>query len=196
MKKLLFSVLVTASLGLSAQDYSVPAASPRQKIEQQFSLSKITVDYGRPAVKGRKIFGELVPFGKVWRAGANSSTKIAFGQPVTVAGKDVAAGTYGLYILPESEKSWKIILNKDSQSWGAYTFDEKLNVLEFSVPVVAVAKTEYFTITLTPKEDGNMNLNMAWDTSSVNLEIKPANLEKTTRMINQLMEVKKIEREK
>ncbi|MEF9478963.1 DUF2911 domain-containing protein, partial [Chryseobacterium sp. 1B4] len=70
-----------------AQDYSVPAVSPRQKVEQQFSMSKITIDYGRPGVKGRKIFGELVPYGQVWRAGANSSTKITFDSRLVSEGK-------------------------------------------------------------------------------------------------------------
>ena len=112
VKKLLFAVCISASTLSFAQDYSVPAASPRQKVEQQFSMSKISVDYGRPGVKGRKIFGELVPYGQVWRAGANSSTKITFGQSVNFGGKTVPAGTYGLFIVP-TEKDWKVILNKD-----------------------------------------------------------------------------------
>ena len=79
MKKLLLTTFLALSVAAYSQ-FTLPAASPRQKVEQQFSMSKITVDYGRPGVKGRKIFGDLVPFGKVWRVGANSSTKITFEQ--------------------------------------------------------------------------------------------------------------------
>ena len=195
MKKIFFSLLLGVSLTAFAQDYSVPAVSPRQKIEQQFSISKVSVDYGRPAVKGRKVFGDLVPFGKVWRAGANSSTKITFGQNVTFGGKEVAAGTYGLFIVPEAN-SWKVILNKDSQAWGAYTFDEKLNVLDITVPVQKLnSKKEFFEIILDPVDDNTLNLLMSWDTTVVEVPIKVAKPEVVKKMVDQLQEVKKIERE-
>jgi len=77
----LFAFLNVAMLGFS-QQYNIPAVSPRQAVEQQFSVTKISIEYGRPAVKGRKIFGELVPFGQVWRAGANEASRITFGQDV------------------------------------------------------------------------------------------------------------------
>ncbi|MDO4224564.1 MAG: DUF2911 domain-containing protein, partial [Bergeyella zoohelcum] len=162
MKKLIFTALFSVSV-LGYAQYEVPAASPRQKVEQQFSISKISVDYGRPGVKGRKIFGELVPFGKIWRAGANSSTKITFGQSVNFGGKTVPAGTYGLFVLP-TEKEWKVILNKDFQQWGAYTYDEKLNVAEVSVPVQKLAeKEEWLDISILPVDTENSNLVFKWD---------------------------------
>lgn len=118
MKKFILTLALGGVFSLAnAQSYNVPMASPRHSIQQQFSVSSISIDYGRPAVKGRKIFGELVPYGKVWRAGANSSTKISFGQNVIFGGKDLKAGTYGLFIIPQPTQ-WTIILNKDSQSWG------------------------------------------------------------------------------
>ena len=152
MKKLLLTTFLALSVAAYSQ-FTLPAASPRQKVEQQFSMSKITVDYGRPGVKGRKIFGDLVPFGKVWRAGANSSTKITFEQSVNFGGKTVSAGTYGLFVIP-TEKEWKVILNKDSQQWGAYTFDEKQNVVDVTIPVQKLAeKQEWFVIELNPVDD-------------------------------------------
>ncbi len=196
MKKILLVLGFGLAVSLTAQDYSVPAASPRKKIEQQFSISKITLDYGRPAVKGRAVFGDLVPYGKVWRAGANSSSKITFGQPVTFGGKEVAAGTYGLYIIPQANE-WKIILNKDSQSWGAFSFDEKLNVVDVTVPVQKLStKQEWFTMDLKPISDTQLNLDIEWDTSKVAVPIQVAKADKVTRMIEKLNEVKKIEREK
>ncbi len=195
MKKIVFSLMLGFSLTAFAQDYSVPAASPRQKVEQQFSLSKVSIDYGRPAVKGRKVFGDLVPFGKVWRAGANSATKITFGQNVNFGGKDIAAGTYGLFIVPEAN-SWKLILNKDSQAWGAYTFDEKLNVLDVTVPVQkSTTKQEFFQIALNPSDENTLNFVITWDNALVEVPVKVAKPEVVKKMVEQLQEVKKTERE-
>lgn len=194
MKKLLLTTFLALSVSAYSQ-FTLPAASPRQKVEQQFSMSKITVDYGRPGVKGRKIFGDLVPFGKVWRAGANSSTKITFEQSVNFGGKTVSAGTYGLFVIP-TEKEWKVILNKDSQQWGAYTFDEKLNVVDVTVPVQKLAeKQEWFVIELNPVDDNSVNLVMKWDFAKVELPLKTGKPETVTKIVEKLKEIKQIERD-
>ena len=190
MKKLLFAICISASVFSFAQDYSVPAASPRQKVEQQFSMSKITIDYGRPGVKGRKIFGELVPYGQVWRAGANSSTKITFGQSVNFGGKIVPAGTYGLFIVP-TEKEWKVILNKDFQQWGAYTYDAKQDVVDVTVPVNKLAdKQEWFEITLNPTGENSANLVLKWDMSQAEVALKPSSPEAVSKIADKLKEIK------
>jgi len=194
MKKLLITALLAISVSAYSQ-FTLPAASPRQKVEQQFSMSKITVDYGRPGVKGRKIFGDLVPFGKVWRAGANSSTKITFEQSVNFGGKTVSAGTYGLFVIP-TEKEWKVILNKDSQQWGAYTFDEKQNVVDVTVPVQKLAeKQEWFVIELNPVDDNAVNLVMKWDFAKVELPLKTGKPETVSKIVEKLKEIKQIERD-
>lgn len=194
MKKLVFAIL----LGISLQAYSqftLPAASPRQTVEQQFSISKISIDYGRPGVKGRKIFGDLVPYGKVWRAGANSSTKITFGQSVDFNGKVIAPGTYALFAIP-SENEWKIILNKDYQQWGAFEYDEKLNVVETSVPVHKLAeKQEWFEILLEPVDDTSVSLILKWDDVKVSVPLKSGNPEMVAKITEKLSEIRKIERE-
>lgn len=193
VKKLLFAICISASAFSFAQDYSVPAASPRQKVEQQFSMSKISIDYGRPGVKGRKIFGELVPYNQVWRAGANSSTKITFGQSVNFGGKVVPAGTYGLFIVP-TEKDWKVILNKDFQQWGAYTYDPKQDVVDITVPVNKLAdKQEWFEITLNPTDENSGNLVIKWDMVQAEVALKPAKPEAVTKIAEKLKEIKKIE---
>ncbi len=195
MKKLLVSAFLVASLSAAAQ-YSLPAASPRAKVEQQFSTSKITVDYGRPGVKGRKVFGELVPYGKVWRAGANGATKVTFAQAVSFGGKTVPAGTYGLFINP-TDKEWKVILNKDAQQWGAYTFDEKLNVTEITVPVQKMTeKQEWFGIELNPVDDHALDMVIKWDMSKVTVPVKAAKPEAVSRIVEKLREINTIEREK
>ena len=195
VKKLVFAICLSVSALGFAQDYSVPAASPRQKVEQQFSMSKVSVDYGRPGVKGRKIFGELVPFGQVWRAGANSSTKVTFGQAVNFGGKIVPAGTYGLFVVP-SEKEWKIILNKDFQQWGSYTYDAKQDVVDIVVPVNKLAdKQEWFEITLNPTDENSGNLVIKWDFSQAEIALKPAKPEAVTKISEKLKEIKQIEKD-
>lgn len=194
MKKIIISSLLVWSTITYAQ-LSIPVASPRQTVEQQFSTSKITVDYGRPAIKGRKVFGELVPYGKVWRAGANSATKLTFAQSVNFAGKTVPAGTYGLFVIP-SEKEWKVILNKDAQQWGAYSYDEKLNVTEITVPVQKLAeKQELFAIELNPLDDNALEMVIKWDLTKVTVPMRVANPEMVSKVIEKLKEIKQIEKD-
>ncbi len=195
MKKLFFTAFLAFSVTAYSQ-FTLPAASPRQKIEQQFSMSKITVDYGRPGVKGRKIFGELVPYGKVWRAGANAAAKITFEQSVNFGGKVVPSGTYGLFIIP-TEKEWKIILNKDFQQWGAYEFNEKQNVAEVTFPVQKlVDKQEWFEISFNPVDDNAADLVFKWDFTKVTVPLKAGDESKVYRITEKLKEIRVIEREK
>lgn len=194
MKKLLVIFLFAISSSVYSQ-WALPAASPRQTVEQQFSISKIKIDYGRPGVKGRKIFGDLVPYGKVWRAGANSSTKITLWQNINFGGKSVSAGTYGLFIIP-TENEWKIILNKDSQSWGAFSYDEKLNVVETTVPVQKSAeKQEFFEINLQPKDDNSTDLVFKWDNVKAVVPIQTTNSEAVSKIVEKLKEIKQIEKD-
>ena len=194
MKKLIFTAFLAISVTAYSQ-WTIPAASPRQKVEQQFSMSKITLDYGRPAVKGRKIFGELVPYGKVWRAGANSSTKITFEQSINFGGKMVPAGTYGLFIQP-SEKEWKVILNKDSKQLGAYEYDEKLNVAEVIIPLQNLSeKQEWFEITLNPVDDNAIDLVFKWDFVKAVVPLRTGKPETVTKIVDKLKEIKQIEKD-
>ncbi|HOB25249.1 MAG TPA: DUF2911 domain-containing protein [Kaistella sp.] len=194
MKKLIFTAFLAISVTAYSQ-WTIPAASPRQKVEQQFSMSKITLDYGRPGVKGRKIFGELVPYGKVWRAGANSSTKITFEQSINFGGKVVPAGTYGLFIQP-SQKEWKVILNKDSKQWGAYEYDEKLNVAEVIIPLQNLSeKQECFEITLNPVDDNAIDLVFKWDFVKAVVPLKTGKPETVTKIVDKLKEIMQIEKD-
>ena len=195
MKNIFLAFSLSIASFAFAQDYSVPALSPRHKIEHQFSISKISVDYGRPAVKGREIFGKLVPYSEVWRTGANSSTKITFGQEVNFGGKNIPAGTYALFIVPQEQK-WKIILNKDSQQWGAFGYNDKLNVTDVEVPVQKIAPPiEWFTIELYPTKEDQMDMTIEWENSKVIVPIKVAKPEVTNKIIEKLKEAKKIEME-
>lgn len=194
MKKLIVTVFLSFSLWGFSQ-YSIPTASPRQKVEQQFSMTKITVDYGRPGVKGRTVFGDLVPYGKIWRAGANSATKITFEQNVNFGGKEVKAGSYALFIIP-SENQWKVYLNKDANQWGAYAYDEKLNIVEITLPVQKLAeKQEWFDIAVNPVDVHSAEIIIKWDLTKVVIPVKEAKPETVAKIIDKLNEIKQIEKE-
>lgn len=193
MKKLIFSLALAVSVHAFSQQYNIPAVSPRQTVEQQFSVTKISIEYGRPAVKGRKIFGELVPFGQVWRAGANEATKITFGQEVLFGGQKVKKGTYALYIVPQ-EKEWKIILNRGVNNWGAYTYDAKEDVATTTVPVKMMnEKMERFTINFEDITDEKLNLVFEWDKTRADVPVEILNVEETLQIIDNLKAIKKIE---
>lgn len=192
MKKLIFAAFFAVSVSAYSQ-WTVPAASPRATVEQQFSMSKITVDYGRPGVKGRKIFGELVPYNKVWRAGANSSSKIEFRQAINFGGVTVPAGKYGLYIQP-TEKEWKIILNSDASSWGT-AYDASKDLYSVVVPVQKIAeKQEFFEIALQPVDDQAVDLVFKWDHVKTVVPLKTGNPETVNQIVEKLKEIRQIER--
>src|SRR5436190_14873221 len=105
MKKIFFGVIAAFTLFIADAQLKTPAPTPTQTIKQDFALSSIELSYSRPGIKGRKIFGDLVPFGKVWRTGANNASTLTFGDPVTIAGTKIPAGKYGLLTIPD-KKSW------------------------------------------------------------------------------------------
>ncbi|MCP4202421.1 MAG: DUF2911 domain-containing protein [bacterium] len=123
------AVLAIASLGIAAGPAAaqniqgLPRVSPHAAISQTVGITDITIDYHRPAVNGRAIWGGLVPHDAVWRAGANDNTTISFSHPVTIGGTALAAGTYGLHMLPTEDK-WTVILSHNSTSWGSFSYDE------------------------------------------------------------------------
>lgn len=193
MKRLIFTFALAISIQAFSQQYNIPAVSPRQAVEQQFSVTKISIEYGRPAVKGRKIFGELVPFGQVWRAGANEATKITFGQDVIFGGQKVKKGTYALYVIPQ-EKDWKIILNKGVSNWGAYSYDAKDDVASTTVPIKMMSeKMERFTINFEDITDEKLNLVFEWDKTRADVPVEIQNVEETLQIIDQLKAIKKVE---
>jgi hypothetical protein len=129
--------LYVAMLGfggtLAAQnDLNLPDVSQAAEVKQQIALTDITIKYHRPLVNGRKIWGGLVPYGKVWRAGANENTTIDFSDAVSVEGKPLAKGTYGLHMIPNSD-SWTIIFSKTNTGWGSYSYDQKDDALRVDV---------------------------------------------------------------
>jgi len=132
-KPALFLCLLLLATAVSAQpSLTLPQASPRASVSQTVGLTEMTITYHRPAVNARKIWGGLVPYGEVWRAGANENTTISFSSPVTVGGKTLAAGIYGLHILP-TEGNWTVILSTVSSAWGSFSYDSKEDAARVTV---------------------------------------------------------------
>jgi len=130
----------------------------------------IRVVYFRPLKKGREIFGKMLPYGKVWRAGANNETEIKFFKDVSIGGTSIPAGTYSLFVVPE-EKEWTVIINKQTDRWGAYSYDDKLDVVRVKVPVKKTdAPLEAFSIMFNPSSTGATML-MGWDNSFAELPV-------------------------
>lgn len=180
MKKFLLSFITVASLcfSVSAQDFKMPAASPSQKIEQQFSISHIKLDYSRPSVKGRKIFGDLVPYGKLWRTGANAASKITFGEDVKINGQLIPAGTYSLYTIPGKD-NWEVIINKSLENWGNTGFNEAENVIQFTVkPTTLKDLQETFTIDVTNITTNAATINISWEYTKVSFNVTADNRDK------------------
>lgn len=131
----------------------------------------IKIIYSRPSKNGRDVFGKLVPYGKVWRVGANEETEIKFYRDVMIDGKSIKAGTYALFAIPE-EKEWTIILNSDLDQWGAYSYDEKKDILRFKATVSKPeAVIENFSIVMEKADSKNLKLFMGWDNVVVSVPI-------------------------
>ena len=151
---------------------AVPAApaakpSPAATATGKIGTTDVTVNYSSPGVKGRKIFGGLEPYGKVWRAGANEATTIEFSKNVTVEGKPLPAGKYGFFVIP-TEKQWTVIFNKVPNQWGAFKYDEKQDALRVMVtPRQVISPTERLVYEVTPK-----GLVLRWEKVELPVAIK------------------------
>ena len=172
IKSISLALIILISSNAIAQQLKVPAASPLQTVKQAFGLSEITIEYSRPSVKGRVIFGDVVPFGKIWRTGANSTTKITFGDDVKVEGIDVKAGTYGFYTIPNAD-SWEIMLYKDLTLGGnVANYKIENEVLRVKVkPTVLGNKVETFTMGLADVTFTSTNIELTWENTRVAVSV-------------------------
>ncbi|SFB89592.1 DUF2911 domain-containing protein [Spirosoma endophyticum] len=166
------SLFTLCSLSTVQAQLKVPAASPAQTTKQSFALGDITLEYSRPAIKGRTIFGDLVPYDKVWRTGANATSKITFSTDVKLEGKEVKAGTYGLFTIP-GKTSWEVMLSKDL-NLGANVGDYKKEneVVRVQVkPTTLPYKVETFTINIADIQPNSAVLEIMWDKTRVPVAI-------------------------
>ena len=165
-------VFSVSTLVGQAQTLKTPAPSTSQTVKQAFGLGDITLDYSRPSVKGRVIFGDVVPFGKLWRTGANAATKITFSEDVKVEGKDVKAGTYAIYTIPNKD-SWEVILYTDLTMGGnTSNYKAENEVIRVVVkPTTLTKSVETFTINLSDVTATSTTLEFIWEKTSVPVKI-------------------------
>jgi hypothetical protein len=162
----------SVALRQPAPHIDFPAASPAAVIKQRVGLTDIEVDFSRPSLKGRVMIGGIDPYGEVWRTGANSATTISFSTPVTFGGVPVDAGTYELFTIPGRDE-WTVILQKPMHQWGAYTYDQKNDVLRVtSKPTLHTEPAETFTIGFGDLTDESATFYLVWDRVRVPVPIK------------------------
>jgi hypothetical protein len=168
------TLALTPGLFAQAPKVDFPAPSPACTIKQRVGLTDIEVVYSRPGMKGRKIFSAdgLVPYGKVWRTGANNATKITFSTPVKLNGAQIPAGTYALFTIP-GEDEWTIIINKGAAQWGAFQYDEKVDVARVKAKPAHLAEhIETFTIEFNHIRDDSGVLELVWDDIAVPVKLE------------------------
>lgn len=182
MKRTTLGALALSTLGLATfaatpanaqpPQLVAPRPSPGASVTQTIGLTEVTIRYSRPGVKERKIWGELVPYGEVWRSGANENTTIMFSTAVKVEGKELPAGTYGIQTIP-TEKEWTLILSKDADAWGAYSYKPENDALRATVtPTVhehVKERLEYYFDDIT---DNSAIVKLRWEKLTVPFKIE------------------------
>lgn len=187
----LLLVVLGMQTNLNAQGFKIPQASSGQTLTQDFGLGKITLTYSRPNVKGRKVFGNLEPYGQVWRTGANAATVIKFTEDVKIEGHDVPAGEYGLFTIP-NKNEWTVILNKTSKQWGAYDYKEADDVLRFKVkPTSTKDKVETFAMQFTNVFPTSAQLQLMWENTALAFNITTSVDAKVMASIDEAMKGEK-----
>jgi hypothetical protein len=186
---LLVATMLLACLSYKsyAQIPRIPEASSTQTIIQDFGLGKITVTYSRPNVKDRKIFGSIIPWGEVWRTGANAATTITFTEKVLVEGHSVPPGTYSFFSIPEKNE-WTIILNKVVKQWGAYSYKQSEDFLRFVIKPIRVSeKRETFTMAFANTTTKATDMYLVWDKTAAMIHLETDDDAKITANIDELM---------
>ncbi|HEV7919653.1 MAG TPA: DUF2911 domain-containing protein [Thermoanaerobaculia bacterium] len=170
MRKLLTLAVLAALPIITTAQLKLPRPSPKQTITQSVGLTDITISYSRPGVKGRSIWGSLVPYGQVWRTGANEATTIQFSTDVTVGGKQLPAGTYSLHTIPGRD-SWLIVLNSDTNLWGSFDFDPAKDLLRFEAKPEAAPFTEWLTFDFADPGPETAKIVLRWEKIAVPFQV-------------------------
>ena len=174
MRAIIFTLLLF-TVNLSFSQINTPRVSPASEVEQMVGLTEIGIEYSRPSMRGREVFGNLVPFGKVWRTGADNSTKISFDTDVIISGKTIQSGTYSIFSIPNKE-SWEIILYSDVELWGVpRDWSENKIVFSSMFDVKKLKKSntvETFTISFNDLTNNDVNMSISWENTSVDIKIE------------------------
>ncbi len=168
---LVTSTTVVAAQRATAQAFVVPTTNPPAVVKQRVAATDIEISYHRPSVKGRAIFGALVPYGHVWRTGSDNATRISFSTPLKLNDVAVDAGAYELFTIP-GEREWTVIIHKDKSQWGAYSYDPANDVARlFAKPGSLSTPIETFTIDVSDIRSSSATLNIGWDRTRLPIQI-------------------------
>ena len=168
---IIFSFLFLINEFTFSQQLTVPMTSQKASVSQRIGLTDITIDYHRPGVNGRRIWGKLVPYNEVWRAGANENTTISFTDPVLIEGKEIAAGTYGLHMIP-TENDWTIIFSKNNWSWGSFFYDPDEDVLRVIVKPENTDFQEWLVYSFDEPSPNSVTAVLHWENLKVPIKIQ------------------------
>ena len=150
----------------------MPQASSSQTIVQDFGLGKVSLNYGRPNMNDRKIFGGLEPYGAVWRTGANGAPILTFTDEVSILGNKIPAGSYSLFTIPNKDM-WTVILNKTAEQWGAYDYKEADDILRVEVKPTKINPTvETFSMLFSDVKLGSLNLDLMWENTKISIPME------------------------
>lgn len=169
MNRILLPVAAMA-ISFSAIAQDLPKASPQGEVEQVVGLTKVEVEYSRPSVRERQIFGGLLPFGKLWRLGANKNTTIEFGGPVEIDGHKLEKGKYSLFAIPGKD-AWEVIFNKNTEQWGEGDHKDEEDVLRVKARVEPSEFTETLTISFDEVKDDKARMDIRWEKTRVSVWI-------------------------
>jgi hypothetical protein len=168
---LVVAIATTTSVTSNAQGLKMPQASTSQTITQAFGLGTVSINYSRPNTKGRKVFGAMEPYGTVWRTGANSATTITTTEAIKIEGKDLPAGTYGIFTIPGANE-WTVIINKGAKQWGAYEYKPEEDLFRVNVkPLKLKDKVETFTIQLADVYPTTAKLQLMWENTALSINL-------------------------
>ncbi|MEO8217039.1 MAG: DUF2911 domain-containing protein [Acidobacteriota bacterium] len=168
---LLLAICVTATAFAQLPPLRLPEVSPHASISQTVGLTDITIDYHRPGVNGRTIWGDLVPWDTVWRAGANENTTITFSSPVTINGQKLEAGSYGLHMLP-TRSDWSVIFSNQSHAWGSFSYEQKEDALRVTVKPQPADMHERLTYSFDEPSADSVTAAMYWEKLKIPFTIK------------------------
>ena len=173
MKKIIASLLlITSIVSTQGQSLRVPSPSTTQTVKQEFGLGTIELSYSKPNMRGRNIFGDLVPFGAVWRTGANNATTLTFSDEVNIGGTKIPAGKYGLLSIPGASE-WTIIISKQTDVTSPSAYQQNMDVVRMTVPAVSLPfAIESFMITFEKIRSNELDLMILWDQTMVSFPIK------------------------
>jgi hypothetical protein len=186
MKKIIFIFLVSLSINQLTAQIAMPQPSPLGTITQKVGLTDVTITYSRPSAKGRKVFGDVVPYGEMWRTGANKCVKLSISDSVTVGGKKIGKGDYSIFTIP-TEKDWTVIINKASDLSGTNGYKETEDVVRFTANPVKNSYNETFTFNFGNLTNTSADVEILWEELKLSFKIEVTVDDKVMKNIDAVM---------